>query len=1489
MSLKRIKHYINAIVWTLVGLYAVGVAMVNIPVVQQFMARQVAVAVAAKLGTSASVGRVDLGFFNRIIIDDVALQDQQGATFLKATRLSVKFDCLEALRGRITINSAQVFGMKARLYRTSADAPLNIQYAIDSLASKDTTSHHPLDLQISSLVIRHGDVTYNQLDAPHHKTLDLHHLHVSDISAHIILNALRDDSLNLNVKKVALREQSGLCVESFAFKAIAGSSSATLSDLQLRLPQSVVCLDRLHATYRLRGKRIDEESLHYTGQMSTSHICPRDLAFVLPALRQYVAPLIASVSFSGTASALCIHQLNAIIAHNSSATSLSAQADASLSVSGRVSQWTTVPRWNAVISRLTINHHVLGLLSARLPAFVERLGDVDFQGKASGVGRNVQANGELRSTLGDALLTFALHNGRFKGHVATDGLQMDQLFDDNRLGILVASLDAHGSLTERQYAVSGQVGRFDWNQYQYRNINLDISYNNSRTQGHISVDDPNLEAVVEGFFDQSQQKPQGNVKASVTRLCPTALHLASGSKATGVFGGQFKVEFSDASLASLAGTMTLSNFYAMKADGDYHLDNLQVRAGQSDGERFIAFDSDFGYGEIRGQFDYTSLRQNIENLVVTQLPSLQQFSNLRLRSVRPDKFTLQASVNRADWLRLLFGLPVEISQPVDLYADFDGRARFVDLHLSAPDIVCANQHLRQVSVNLTSPDNNLRADLRATRIGNAGVGTDLQVTALAENDALSTDVKIDNHARANRLKGNLFSTVHFAKNSQGVTEARFNMQRSKVTIGDTLLTVHPASIVYSKNRLQISDLAVSAGRQQVTVSGTAAKGSDDSISVDLKNVDVAYVLDLVNFHSVDFSGAASGKAYVTRLFDHPGGHADLYVNGFRFEDGRMGTLLAKVGWNQKNEQIDIDAEAVDTMGTSWNTDTRLTAIRGYVSPKRNYIDLGIQARNTRGEFVESFCSSFMGNTDISLCGDLRLWGDLKRINLTGDAVASGRMFVKPLNASYSLQQDTIHFLVDDIRFNADTLRDRSGNTAVVSGALHHTHLSHLTYDFDIHLNHLLGYDWDGSDGSAFYGTVYASGDVNIKGRPGTVDIDIDATPERGSQVVYNASNPDAIATRDFIHWASRDDAIADSLTASTAPADSNADDVDVPTDIRINFLINTTPEATLKVIMDNASGDYIALNGSGVIRASYYNKGKVDVFGNYLVDHGNYKLTIQNIIKRDFEFLQGGIIAFGGDPYMADLNLKAQYQVNSVSLSDLQLGSSFSGNNIRVNCLMNISGTPSAPKVDFDMDMPTVGNDAKQMIYSIINSEEEMNQQVLYLLAVGRFLSPGSNNAGGSGTGEKQTSLAMQSILSGQISQQINNVLGTVINDNNWNFGANISTGDEGWNNAEYEGLLSGRLLNNRLLINGQFGYRDNVNATTSFIGDFDIRYLISPNGNFSVRVYNQTNDRYFTRNSLNTQGIGFIVKRDFNGLRDLFGIRRKIKKVNDYSGSVKK
>ena len=53
---------------------------------------------------------INIGLLNRIIIDDVLLDDQSGQEMLKVTRLSAKFDIMPFLKGKISISSVQLFG-----------------------------------------------------------------------------------------------------------------------------------------------------------------------------------------------------------------------------------------------------------------------------------------------------------------------------------------------------------------------------------------------------------------------------------------------------------------------------------------------------------------------------------------------------------------------------------------------------------------------------------------------------------------------------------------------------------------------------------------------------------------------------------------------------------------------------------------------------------------------------------------------------------------------------------------------------------------------------------------------------------------------------------------------------------------------------------------------------------------------------------------------------------------------------------------------------------------------------------------------------------------------------------------------------------------------------------------------------------------------------------------------------------------------------------
>ena len=54
------------------------------------------------LGLRIFVGRVDIGFLNRLIIDNVIIYDKEQVDMLKAGRISAKFDIIDLSRGRIT-------------------------------------------------------------------------------------------------------------------------------------------------------------------------------------------------------------------------------------------------------------------------------------------------------------------------------------------------------------------------------------------------------------------------------------------------------------------------------------------------------------------------------------------------------------------------------------------------------------------------------------------------------------------------------------------------------------------------------------------------------------------------------------------------------------------------------------------------------------------------------------------------------------------------------------------------------------------------------------------------------------------------------------------------------------------------------------------------------------------------------------------------------------------------------------------------------------------------------------------------------------------------------------------------------------------------------------------------------------------------------------------------------------------------------------------
>ncbi|MDE5796031.1 MAG: translocation/assembly module TamB, partial [Muribaculaceae bacterium] len=272
------------------------------------------------------------------------------------------------------------------------------------------------------------------------------------------------------------------------------------------------------------------------------------------------------------------------------------------------------------------------------------------------------------------------------------------------------------------------------------------------------------------------------------------------------------------------------------------------------------------------------------------------------------------------------------------------------------------------------------------------------------------------------------------------------------------------------------------------------------------------------------------------------------------------------------------------------------------------------------------------------------------------------------------------------------------------------------------------------------------------------------------------------------------------------------------------------------------------------------------------VEEGTYNFTLQDLILRDFIIKPGSSISFDGDPLNANLDMAAVYRVNT-NLSDLDKSFStdrdLNRTNVPVDAVLKVQGKMTAPSIDFDIELPTLTAEVERKVKSIISTDDQMSRQIIYLLALNRFYTP-EYMGGGGNTGSE-----LAAVASSTLSAQLANMIGQLTDKVSLTPAIRSDKGD--FSDVEVDLALSSRLLDNRLLVNGNFGYRDRTTSTTTFVGDFDIEYLLSRNGGLRLKAYNHFNDqKYYLRSALTTQGLGVVYRHDFDRMFTFLKRRRK-------------
>lgn len=1470
----------------------------NIPYVQRQVSALVAHELEALLDTRLSVGRISLGLLNRIVVSDLLVDDRSGKEMLRATRLSAKFDILPLLQGRISISNIQLFGFNINLEKATPEAPPNFQFILDAFASRDTVPKETrLDLRINSLLIRRGKLSYDVLsEAETPGRFNASHIHLRDIIASISLKALRNDSVNAAVKRMSFKEaSSGFELDKLGLKVVGNVRGMQVAGLSVGLPRSDLRMDTIRMEYDSLGAWKDfVRQVRFRCRLLPSALTLGDLSAFVPAFAHFAEPLQLEAEADGTVDGLNCPLLSVsagdhfVLNGDVSFQDLSSLHDTY--VFGNLSRLYADPEGIAFFVR-NLSSHYTGV-----PPVLRRLGTVSFRGELSGYFTDLVTYGHIRTDLGvlstDIKLSSNDYDGKkvlsYSGSLKTGEFQLGKLIGNSKLGKITFNLGLDGHHTANSYpaiTAKGLISSVDYSGYTYENITLDGEYRHGGFTGGIMLEDENASLSLNGTINAVSKVPTFNFLASVSHIRPHALHLTDKYKGA-EFSVRLKADFTGGSIDEMDGEINVDSLKFTSPDDSYFLDNLKLVASRSDNNlKRLDLISPFLRGSIEGDYSYRTLPASFLNILRRYLPALLPASGKqRLEHTETaNNFGFDLHIYNTELLSKVFGIPLTVYTHSTLKGYFNDKLRRIRMEGYFPHLRYGNKFIESGLILCENPSDHFHARVRFTS-RNADNAVNVALEAQAQNDSLQTVLNWGNNGTVT-YSGQLSATARFMRRQLEERSGKGGSRRRKassalsplktvvdihptdIILNDTLWNIHPSQVVLDSGRVYIHDFQFSNRKRYLHADGIVSDRPQDTVRLDLQQINIGYVFDIADL-GVNFRGEATGPAYASGVLGTPVMTTDLFIRNLGINEGILGDADIHGEWHHNVKGIYLDARIREA-------DIARTRVHGFIYPIKptSSLDLQIDADSTNLQFIHHYMSGITPQFTGRATGHVHFYGKFKALTMEGRVYGDASMKVDVLNTTFSVR-DSIYITPDGLTFRNNRMFDTQGHQGTMSGTLRYRHFKDLNYHFNFDVSNMLLLNTRESADFPFYGTVYGTGTASISGNAADgVNINVAMTTNRNTNFTYIKDNVTSAVSNQFIRFFDKTPrrVVQDSLLFSTyerARREMEEEELrrNTDTDIRLNLIVDATPDATMRIVMDPVAGDYISGRGSGNIRTEFYNKGDVKMFGNYRINQGVYKFSLQEVIRKDFIIKNGSSITFNGSPVNASLDIRASYTVNSASLNDLIPNAStfVDQTNVKVNCVMDLTGQLTSPSIKLDLELPNERDEVEALVRNYIPTDEQMNMQILYLLGIGKFYPSETFGTG-------QNSDMMSSVLSSTLSGQLNNALSHIIDNNNWNVGTNFSTGEKGWTDMEFEGMLSGQLLNNRLLINGNFGYRDNPMANTNFVGDFEAEWLVTRSGEIRLKAYNETNDRYYTRTNLTTQGIGIIFRKDFDKWNELF------------------
>ena len=570
--------------------------------------------------------------------------------------------------------------------------------------------------------------------------------------------------------------------------------------------------------------------------------------------------------------------------------------------------------------------------------------------------------------------------------------------------------------------------------------------------------------------------------------------------------------------------------------------------------------------------------------------------------------------------------------------------------------------------------------------------------------------------------------------------------------------------------------------------------------------------------------------------------SDMSVRNMTYEQCPIGNISSELVYLQKGDS----AHAVEARLMKDNIEIGM--VEGtYYDVNEGKVNLKFLMERLPLNLVNGFIPDQLFGLQGYGEGELDICGPLSRLRYDGKVVLDSA-YLESLSYGVKMRFAKDPLLIENSRLNINNINLYSpkNDELNVNGTVDFADMDHIMTNIRLRAQNYQIIDAKENKQSVAYGKAFVNFFARINGT-------LDNMMMRGRF--------DVLGTTDM-SYVLRDSPLTtdnqlNELVKFTDFSDSTQTVVERPqlTGFKMDMTLNVDRGAHIIAYLNTDHSNYIDLMGGGTLRMSYTPEDDLRLTGRYTLSNGEMKYSLPVIPLKTFTIQDGSYVEFTGEVMNPTLNITAtEHTKASVNTTG------GAARSVDFDCGVVITKTLNNMGVEFTLDAPE-----DMQLHSELQamSSEQRGKLAVTMLTTGMYLADGNTGA-----------FSMNSALSTFLNSQISQISGNALRTLDLSFGMDNTKDATGQNHTDYSFKFAKRFMNNRLkvTVGGKVSSGAELQQrNNSFFDNVSLEYRLNQNANKYISLYFQNNAYDWLDGYTQKYGGGFIWRRSLDSFFDIF------------------